>query len=86
MILGYLGGLGGSRQAILAPMLGDVGCKMDPRWVQEGFESEFLAQLGVLMGILTRPEVSGMEKPGRLFFLVRNLEELRSAGGGGVAP
>ena len=33
-------------------MLGDVGCKMGPRWVQEAFESEFLAQLGVLMGIL----------------------------------
>ena len=33
-------------------MLGDVGCKMGPRWVQEEFESEFFAQLGVLMGIL----------------------------------
>ena len=33
-------------------MLGDVGCKMDSRWVQEGFESEFFVQLGVLMGIL----------------------------------
>ena len=33
-------------------MLGDVGCKMGPRWVQEAFEFEFLAHLGVLMGIL----------------------------------
>ena len=52
MILASFGGLGGSRRAILGPMLGDVGCKMGPRWVQEGFESEFFAQLGVLMGIL----------------------------------
>ena len=52
MILGCFGGLGGSRRAILVPMLGDAGCKMGPRWVQEAFESEFLAQLGVLMGIL----------------------------------
>ena len=52
MILASFGGLGGSRRAILGPMLGDVGCKMGPRWVQEGFESEFFVQLGVLMGIL----------------------------------
>jgi hypothetical protein len=52
MILGCFGGLGGSRRAILVPMLGDVGCKMGPRWVQEGFESEFFVRLGVLMGIL----------------------------------
>ena len=25
---------------------------MGPRWVQEGFESEFFVQLGVLMGVL----------------------------------
>ena len=31
--LTYFGGLGGSRQAILAPMLGDVGCKMGSRGV-----------------------------------------------------
>ena len=65
MILGHFGGLGGSRQAILAPMLGDVGCKMGPRWVQEAFESEFFAQLGVLMG-------SGVENLGEAW---RNLEE-----------
>ena len=52
MVLACFGGLEGSRRAILGPMLGDVGCKMGPRWVQEAFESEFLAQLGVLMGIL----------------------------------
>lgn len=52
MILASFGGLGGSRRAILGPMLGDVGCKMGPRWVQEGFESEFFVRLGVLMGIL----------------------------------
>ena len=52
MILASFGGLGGSRRAILGPMLGDVGCKMGPRWVQEGLESDFFAQLGVLMGIL----------------------------------
>ena len=52
MVLASFGGLEGSRRAILGPMLGDVGCKMGPRWVQEGFESEFLVQLGVLMGIL----------------------------------
>ena len=68
MILASFGGLGGSRRAILGPMLGDVGCKMGPRWIQEGFEFEFFDQLGVLTRILTRPEVSGMERPGRLFF------------------
>ena len=52
MILVSFGGLEGSRRAILGPMLGDVGCKMGPRWIQEGLESEFLDQLGVLMGIL----------------------------------
>ena len=52
MISGYSEGLGWSRRAILVPMFGDVGCKMGPRWVQEGCESEFFAQLGVLMGIL----------------------------------
>ena len=52
MILASFGGLGGSRQAISARMLGDVGCKMGPRWVQEASESELFAQLGVLMGIL----------------------------------
>ena len=52
MILASFGGLEGSRRAILGPMLGDVGCKMGPRWVQVGFKSEFFAQLGVLMGIL----------------------------------
>ena len=52
MILGYSGGLGGSRHAILVPILNYVGCKMGPRWVQDGCESDFFAQLGVLMGIL----------------------------------
>jgi hypothetical protein len=52
MILASFGGLEGSRRAILVPMLGDVGCKMGPRWLQKGFEPEFFAQLGVLMGIL----------------------------------
>ena len=71
MILASFGGLGGSRRAILGPMLGDVGCKMGPRWVQEGLESEFLAQLGVLMGILAprwqdkaSQDGSGVEKLG----------------------
>ena len=35
------GGLEGSRRAIFAPMLVDVGCKMGPRWIKEGFEFEF---------------------------------------------
>ena len=83
MILGCFGGLGGSRRAILGPMLGDVGCKMGPRWVQEAFESEFFDQLGVLTRILTRPEVSGMESLRRSFLF---LGILGSAGGGGVAP
>ena len=48
MILGCFGGLGGSRRAILVPMLGDVGCKMGPRWVQEAIESEILRNLGEL--------------------------------------
>ena len=52
LILECFGGLGGSRRAILGAMLGDVGCKMGPRWVQEAFEFEFFAQLGVLMTIL----------------------------------
>ena len=52
MILVCFGGLEESRRAILVPMLGDVGCKMSPKWVQEGFESEFVVRLGVLMGIL----------------------------------
>ena len=82
--------LEGSRRAILGPMLGDVGCKMGPRWVQEGFESEFFAQLGVLMAILaTRwqdkasQDGSGMERPGRNNF---SWGLLGSAGGGGVVP
>ena len=62
-------------------MLGDVGCKMGPRWVQEAFESKIFAQLGVLMGILTRPEASGMERLGRFFLF---LGILGSASGGGV--
>ena len=49
---GVFWGLQGGRRAILGPMLGDVGCKMSPRWVQEGFEADFFDQLGVLMGIL----------------------------------
>ena len=83
MILACFGGLEGSRRAILGPMLGDVGCKMGPRWVQEGFEFEFFDQLGVLTRILTRPEVSGMESLGRSFF---SWGLFGSAGGGGVAP
>ena len=89
MILASFGGLGGSRRAILGPMLGDVGCKMGPRWVQEAFESEFLAQLGVLMGILAprwqdkaSQDGSGVEELGGTW---RELEELGSAGGRGVA-
>ena len=80
MVLGCFGGLGGSRRAILVPMLGDVGCKMGPRWVQEGFESEFLAQLGVLMGILAprwqdkaSQDGSGVEELGGTWI---DLEEL----------
>ena len=88
MILASSGGLGGSRRAILGPMLGDVGCKMGPRWVQEAFESEFLAQLGVLMGVLAprwqdkaSRNGSGVEEVGGSW---RNLEEVGSAGVGGV--
>ena len=88
MTLVCFGGLEGSRRAILGPMLGDVGCKMCPRWVQEGFESDFFAQLGVLMGILAprcqdkaSQDGSGVEKLGGTW---RNLEELGSAGGRGV--
>ena len=80
MILACFGGLEGSRRAILGPMLGDVGCKMGPRWVQEAFESEFLAQLGVLMGILAprwqdkaSQDGSGVEELGGSR---RNLERL----------
>ena len=87
MILGCLG-VGGSRRAILVPMLGDVGCKMGPRWVQEAFESEFVAQLGVLMGILAprwqdkaSQDGSGVEEVEGSW---RKLEEVGSAGGGGV--
>ena len=90
MILKYFGDLGGTRWAILATMLGDAGCKMGPRWVQEGFEFEFFAQLGVLMGILAprwqdkaSHDGSGMEKPGRTNF---SWGLLGSAGGGGVVP
>ena len=88
MILVCFGGLEGSRRAILGPMLGDVGCKMGPRWVQEAFESEFFAQLGVLMGILAprwqdkaSQDGSGVEELGGTWC---DLEELGSAGGGGV--
>ena len=88
MILVCFEALEGSRRAILGPMLGDVGCKMGPRWVQEAFESEFLAQLGVLMGILAprwqdkaSQDGSGVEELGGSR---RNLEEVGSAGGGGV--
>ena len=66
MILVCFGGLGGSRRAILGPMLGDVGCKMGPRWVQEGFESDFFAQLGVLMGILAPRVASKMVSGGKM--------------------
>ena len=73
---------------ILGPMLGDVGCKMGPRWVQEGFKSEFLVQLGVLMGILAPrwqdkmgPGWRKLEEVGATW---KNLEELGSAGVGGV--
>ena len=88
MILASFGGLGGSRRAILGPMLGDVGCKMAPRCDQEGFESGFFAQLGVLMGILAprwqdkaSQDGSGVEEVGGTW---RDLEEVGSAGGGGV--
>ena len=70
MILASFGGLEGSRRAILGPMLGDVGCKNGPRWVQERFDSEFFAQLGVLMGILAprvaSKMVSGWKMSGKL--------------------
>ena len=89
MILVCFGALEGSRRAILGPMLGDVGCKMGPRWVQEGFESEFFVRLGVLMGILAprwqdkaSQDGSGVEELGSTWI---DLEELGSAGGRGVA-
>ena len=69
-------------------MLGDVGCKMGPRWVQEAFESDFFAQLGVLMGILAprwqdkaSQDRSGVDRLGSTWI---DLEELGSAGGRGV--
>ena len=34
------------------PMLGDVGCKMDSRLVQEAFESQFLPNVAKLGGHL----------------------------------
>ena len=52
MILVCFGGLGGSRRAILGPMLGDVGCKMGPRCVQEASESQFLPNVAELGGHL----------------------------------
>ena len=65
-----------------------VGCKMGPRWVQKGLESDFFAQLGVLMGILAprwqdkaSQDGSGVEEAGGSR---RDLEEVESAGGGGV--
>ena len=92
MILACFGGLEGSRRAILGPMLGDVGCKMGPRWVQEGFESEFLAQLGVLMGILAprwqdkaSQDGSGVERFGETWRnLGRPAAEAWSSKGGGI--
>ena len=95
MILASFGGLGESRRAILAPVLGDVGCKMGPRWVQEGFESEFFVQLGVLMGILAprwqdkaSQDGSGVDRLGGTW---RNLgrpaaEAWSSKGGGSKNP
>ena len=81
MILVCFGGLEGSRRAILGPMLGDVGCKMGPRWVQEGLESEFLDQLGVLMGILAprlqdkaSQDGSGVEEVGASWCDLEELE------------
>ena len=92
MILMYFGGLAGSRRAILAPMLGDVACKMGPRWVQEAFESEFFAQLGVLMGILAprwqdkaSQDGSGVEELGATWRnLGRPASEAWSSKGGGI--
>ena len=95
MVLASFGGLEGSRRAILGPMLGDVGCKMGPRWVREGSESDFFAQLGAKMGLI-RPtwRQDGKIKPPKmgpgwrkleeLGASWRKLEELGSAGGGGV--
>ena len=91
MILVCFGALEGSRRAILGPMLGDVGCKMGPRWVQEAFESEFFAQLGVLMGILAprwqdkaSQDGSGVEELGGSWTdLGRPAAEAWSSKGGG---
>ena len=66
MILVCFGALEGSRRAVLGPMLGDVGCKMGPRWVHEGCESEVFAQLGVLMGILAPRVASKMVSGGKM--------------------
>ena len=93
MILACFGALEASRRAILGPMLGDVGCKMGPRWVQEGLESEFLAQLGVLMGILAprwqdKASQDGVQR-GRGLKKHKNKKKNKkfsSAGGRGVAP
>ena len=82
MILASFGGLGGNRRAILVPMLGDVGCKMGPRWVQEGLESDFFAQLGVLMGILAPRWQDKASQDGSGGW--RELEGVGSAGVGGV--
>ena len=45
MILGVLEG-------VVVPFWCLCWAMLGPRWLQEGFESEFFAQLGVLMGIL----------------------------------
>ena len=92
MILACFGGLGGSRRAMLGPMLGDVGCKTESRWIQEGFESEFLAQLGGLMGILAprwhekaSQDGSGVEKVGGTWSESgRPASEAWSSKGGGI--
>ena len=83
-----LASFGGRRRAILGPMLGDVGCKMGPRWVQEGFESEFFAQLGVLMGILAprwqdKASQDGVQR-GRVWKNLKFFKKPSAAGGRGV--
>ena len=58
-------------------MLGDVGRKMCPRWVREGSESEFFAQLAAKMGIFRRTwRQDGKIKPPKMDSEGSGVEEL----------
>ena len=81
MVFGSLGGLGGGCRDVLAPMLGDVGRKMCPRWVREGYESEFFAQLGAKMRFFRRTwRQDGKVKPPKIGSEGSGVEELERLG------